>query len=386
MNSSNTIDEKVLSVTVRVKAALELIPGIVGPKDVWMPWMRDKLDAELRRLPRPTLSSPHPKLIGSLAAMLLRHYSGGMELDTLCFEDVRADDPSTIGPEYVDVSGDALPTLEGVDTWWKVLPSEVGLRANTPLQSSKVPSEIVEESSNCTSRSRRSELKLKSKVNRNAGGQQPESGKPSRDAAKSRLSVRFSDQNDSGTTRASGTSRILTHSKGRKRIAEDDDDDSPPLQKRKKFKSKKFVESDEDDVQSHPVPNKGKARMLQDPEVLEVEKVCDGCKTRGSKCEWPSQTKSSDKRACAACVSLKTRCEIMGEFQIRRPRGKAAVTRQPTSRGEVDELRELINEMSTRVAEMERQQAEEREGSRRLVAQAHNLQVQVEHLTQKMVK
>ena len=57
----------------------------------------------------------------------------------------------------------------------------VGLRANTPLQSSKVPSEIVEESSNCTSRSRRSELKLKSKVNRNAGGQQPESGKPSRD-------------------------------------------------------------------------------------------------------------------------------------------------------------------------------------------------------------
>ena len=75
-----------------------------------------------------------------------------------------------------------------------------------------------------------------------------------------------------------------------------------------------------------------------------------------------------------------------GEFQIRHPRGKAAVTRQPTSRGEVDELRELINEMSTRVAEMERQQAEEREGSRRLVAQAHNLQVQVEHLTQKMVK
>lgn len=99
-------------------------------------------------------------------------------------------------------------------------------------------------------------------------------------AAKSRLSVRFSDQNDSGTTRASGTSRILTHSKGRKRIAEDDDDDSPPLQKRKKFKSKKFVESDEDDVQSHPVPNKGKARMLQDPEVLEVEKVSLGVRGR----------------------------------------------------------------------------------------------------------
>ena len=115
----------------------------------------------------------------------------------LCFEDVRADHPSMMGPEYVDMSGDALPTLEGVDTWWKVLPSEgqsfrhacfltdclniVGLRENTPLQSSMVPSEIVEESSNCTSRSRHSELKLKSKVNRNAGGQQPESGKLSRD-------------------------------------------------------------------------------------------------------------------------------------------------------------------------------------------------------------
>ena len=68
------------------------------------------------------------------------------------------------------------------------------------------------------------------------------------------------------------------------------------------------------------------------------------------------------------------------------PRRKTAVTRQPMSWGEVDELRELINEMSTRVTEMERQQAEEREGSRRLVAQAHNLQVQVEYLTQKMVK
>ena len=55
MNSSNTIDEKVLLVTVQVKAALELIPGIMGPKDVWMPWMQDKLDAEV--VSNPILSS-----------------------------------------------------------------------------------------------------------------------------------------------------------------------------------------------------------------------------------------------------------------------------------------------------------------------------------------
>ena len=138
-------------------------------------------------------------------------------------------------------------------------------------------------------------------------------------AAKSRLSVRFSDQNDSGTTRVSGTSKILTHSNGRKRIVEDDDDDLPPLQKRKKFKSKKFVESDKDNVQSHPVSNKGKARMLQDPEVLMfmgasilVTFLTGMRQVQNSKYEWPSQTKSSEKQACAACVSLKTQYEIMG--------------------------------------------------------------------------
>ena len=62
-------------------------------------------------------------------------------------------------------------------------------------------------------------------------------------------------------------------SKGRKRIAKDNDDDAPPSRKRKKFKRKEFVESDEDDVQSDPAPNKGKARMPQEPEASEAQEV-----------------------------------------------------------------------------------------------------------------
>ncbi|KAN0090968.1 hypothetical protein V8E55_004534 [Tylopilus felleus] len=148
MNSSYTIDETALLVAVRVKAALEVIPSIVGPKDVWMRWMRDNLVAHYQRgLPKPTPSSPHPKLIGSLVAMLYRHYSGGIGLDTLCFEEVRENNPSTMGPEYVDVSVDALPPLEEVDTWWKVLPSNGrSFRDAFKLSSDRSPQHSASES------------------------------------------------------------------------------------------------------------------------------------------------------------------------------------------------------------------------------------------------
>ena len=49
-----------------------------------------------------------------------------------------------------------------------------------------------------------------------------------------------------------------------------------------------------------------------------------------------------------------------GQFRIRRLRGKAAVSLQPLSQGV--ELRELINEMSARVAEIEKQQSVGRRG------------------------
>lgn len=54
--------------------------------------------------------------------MLSRHYKGGTTLDTLCFDDVRADDPEVTGPNYVDVPLEALPDVGEGDFWWEALP------------------------------------------------------------------------------------------------------------------------------------------------------------------------------------------------------------------------------------------------------------------------
>ena len=53
---------------------------------------------------------------------MLRHYSGGMKINTLSFDEVRADDPSAMGPHLVDVPADALPELKGSEYWWQTLP------------------------------------------------------------------------------------------------------------------------------------------------------------------------------------------------------------------------------------------------------------------------
>lgn len=75
-------------------------------------------------IPKPTAENPHPRLLGSLRAMLTRHYRGGMTMETLSFDKVRADDPSIAGDEdkYVDFPADALPEPTGSGFWWHVLP------------------------------------------------------------------------------------------------------------------------------------------------------------------------------------------------------------------------------------------------------------------------
>ena len=45
-----------------------------------------------------------------------------MTMDTLCFHEVRADDPSVTGPCYVDIHPQALPSLEVEDFWWQAPP------------------------------------------------------------------------------------------------------------------------------------------------------------------------------------------------------------------------------------------------------------------------
>ena len=42
-----TVDIDVLITTIRVQTALDLVPRLLGPKDTWVPWMRDNLASEL---------------------------------------------------------------------------------------------------------------------------------------------------------------------------------------------------------------------------------------------------------------------------------------------------------------------------------------------------
>lgn len=53
--------------------------------------------------------------------MLFHHFSGGMGVETLRFEDVH-EDHCPPGPEYVDIQQDKLPELRGTNFWWEVLP------------------------------------------------------------------------------------------------------------------------------------------------------------------------------------------------------------------------------------------------------------------------
>ena len=74
--------------------------------------------------------------------MLSHHYTSGMTADTLCFHEVRADDPLVTGSGYVDLRA-ALPGPEGDDFWLKALPpfgESLALRATFPLLTVRFPS------------------------------------------------------------------------------------------------------------------------------------------------------------------------------------------------------------------------------------------------------
>lgn len=47
MNVSVGVNTDVLIASGRIHAALKIIPRIIGPKEVWGPWMRDNLQLEL---------------------------------------------------------------------------------------------------------------------------------------------------------------------------------------------------------------------------------------------------------------------------------------------------------------------------------------------------
>lgn len=227
-------------------------------------------------LPKPTMSSPHPRLLGSLGAMLFRHYSGGMGIDTLCFDQVSSDDPSVTGPGYVDIPAGALPNLEGAGEWWKVPPasseSVFGFSddfgnprvANFRLSSS--PSE-VERAENAPGRNGVSGEPVIRQVDSSAQAGSRNTNLPSSE-------VPMAPSENTGT--------VQTLKRKRRRARQDEEEKAPLSKKKRKAKSGKFVHSDEEDeMEAGPstglklkIPGKGKA--LSQPKVSEEPKVCDG--------------------------------------------------------------------------------------------------------------
>lgn len=61
--------------------------------------------------------------------MLFQHYVGGMGIDTLHFDQVRADDPSVSSTTYVDVPRASLPEIQVTSPtyWWNRLPQLGGV-------------------------------------------------------------------------------------------------------------------------------------------------------------------------------------------------------------------------------------------------------------------
>lgn len=46
-STSCTVDAGVLITTVRVQTVLDLVPRLLGPRETWVPWMRENLASEL---------------------------------------------------------------------------------------------------------------------------------------------------------------------------------------------------------------------------------------------------------------------------------------------------------------------------------------------------
>lgn len=331
MNPYQNVHADVLRATSRVFAALKVIPHLVGPKEVWAPWMARELAEELVQVPEPTIDSPYPKLLGNLCDMLYHYFGRGMTVDMLDFTGVQTQSYDSSGVEYIDFPLDELPEPMGDDLWWKVLPSSVSLRVTPPPPAS---SHMTQESLDPR--------------------KQPPS--PSPDVVIVTAPDTIMRPKRKRTAMSGGPKRA------KRRIFESSEDESS---------------EDENNVQAEPsTQSRGKDNV-----DAPIPKVCDNCKTRGSVCVWPTSTElgssRNERRACTACVTQKTRCCIAGVFSIRRPRGKKATQQQDS---EVDTLMERFDEICARILDLEKKLAINDEERRLLEERISELEGHVRQL------
>ena len=234
-------------------------------------------------LPVASTTSPQPRLLGSLRAMLLKHFSGGVGMETLRFHNVREDDPSVTGPNYVDVPADSLPELEGANMWWKVPPpSGEFILSGSRMKSAASNKTVVNFSVSALA----PEIeKVDDTAGRSSSGSEP----PIRQVDSNMKAV-------SRNARGSGSkaSTILPHVGNagavrrtkRKRYAarHEQEEKAPPSKKKRNARPTKFVYSDdEDEMEAGPstgsnLKGKGKAEALgpaEEPAGPEALQVCD---------------------------------------------------------------------------------------------------------------
>ncbi|KAG9309167.1 hypothetical protein JVU11DRAFT_10878 [Chiua virens] len=330
MSQKNQVDPEVLFATAKVQATLDLVPRLIGDRNIWAPWLRDHLYDELISVGDPDSCHPHSILLGSLERVLYDHLTSGSEPGTLDFQSMRSDDPKVTDSCYVDIPRDTLPKLEGTDFLWHDLPASVSVKNLYPGPvRSFVDSEELEEIS-------------------------PTDTCPSQAAASSE--------------------------KGKKRAT------SADLTKDNKRKKVHLIVSREDSTSSEsgmPMrkPDEGTERNSHhDHGNIGPSRVCDSCKQTGFACKWPDTNPTgpkNQKQACHRCRVQKLKCQIQDVWFIRNERGKAAQTKDSRVQVKENEFREVVDGLLYRVEAMESAYKEERESVLKRIA---TLELQVKRM------
>ncbi|KAG9309160.1 hypothetical protein JVU11DRAFT_10870 [Chiua virens] len=324
MSQNNKVDPVVLSATAKVQAALDLVPRLIGDRNIWAPWLRDHLYNELTSVRDPDSSHPHSTLLGSLERVLYDHLTSGSD-EALDFQGVRSDDPEVTGPCYVDLPRDTLPELEGTDFWWHDLPESVSVKDPYP--------------------------------------------------GPARSSVGFDERDETSST-DTRPSRATAAEKGKKRAT------SADLAKDVKRKRVHLIVPREDSVSSKlETPDEGTEwNSHQNHGNTDPLRVCDSCKQTGSACKWPDTNPSgpkNQKQACDRCRVQKLKCHIQDVWFIRSERGKAAQTKSSLLQVKGNELREIVDGLWSRVEAMESAHKDERESMLKRIA---TLELQVKRM------
>ncbi|KAG6370435.1 hypothetical protein JVT61DRAFT_12050 [Boletus reticuloceps] len=321
------------------------------------------------------MNSLHPRLLGSLKAMLVKHYRSGMMLDTLTFDKVHTNDPVIMVLEYVDVLESAIPPPNGDDVWWLLLPPSVSFK---PEPKPKAASEVEEGSSSepSPSSSQPEQAREPSPAAETSGIQEDDDERIisplwyNYNSHYSPVPMVNLNASDAGNGRST---RTRPDRKGKKQAERDKGIEiiTPAMKKAKKKIEHIDVDDKEDDSQVQP------SQTLGDTEVEETltsaSKVCKACKAHGSQYVW-SPGAVNKKQACRPCTLAKTRCKVEGLPDIRRPRGKGSRS------GGVGKISGMLSTINDCVAWLEKTVEEYEEEKQVLISRISALEKEVKRL------